>query len=268
MGLNFGLTQEQLEARRSAIGGSDAAKIVAGGEAWEALWLDKTGRKRPKAIMSQWDSALRHATEALQLEWYAHCTGHEVGRAGEIVSHPDFPIIRATLDGFDHSEQCVLQAKHVSEWTKNPIEWCIEHYSAQVQHEMLAAGTDRGKLLIMHGMKEPEVVNFTLDPFSAEVYISRCQEFWGYVERDEPPPGSTPIEARVPYEQMREVDFSGHNEFGSHAAIWLETQSAAKLFDKSAKELKALVSSDVKRARGYGIEIVRSKSGSLTIKGK
>lgn len=264
--INLGLTETQLLARRSALGGSDAPKIMEGGDAWARLWEDKTGRVKPKAVMSEWDSALRHSSEVLQMDWYAHKTGHEVGRLGEIISCKEHPIIRATLDGYDITDNIVLQAKHVSEWTPDPVNWCIEHYSAQVTHEMLACGTDKGMLLIIVGMKEPVWVNFTLDPFFAEAYITRCREFWTYVETDMPPTGAEPMPLPTPPEKMRAVDFDGNNMWSDLATSWLDSSGAAKKFDKAAKGIKEMIEPDIKLATGHGISVTRSKAGALSIK--
>jgi hypothetical protein len=132
---------------------------------------------------------------------------------------------------------------------------------------MIVCGTDKAIMSVMVGMKEPELVNFTLDPFFAEAYIARCREFWRYVETDTPPPGGAePMAAPVPPEDMREVDYSDSNEFCDFAVQWLENVASAKKFTAAEKGLKGIIEPDVKRAYGAGVEIKRSKSGSLTIK--
>lgn len=271
------LTPEQLEERRKGLGASDAKKIIDGGEAWIELWKDKTGRSTPKRIMGEWDAALRHTTEALQADWYEHKTGEMVKGRGKAVEYWGWPILRCTLDGMIYippdqggsvQEFGPFEAKHVSSFTPDPINWAIAQYTGQIQHQLIVTGTDNAILSIMVGMKEPELVKFTLDHFWAEAYIARCKEFWSYVETDTPPPGAEPMPVSIPIEAMREVDYSTSNEFGSFAAQWLETKLAAKSFQEAEKELKKLVEPDVRKAHGYGIEITRSKAGALTIKEK
>lgn len=262
------LTTEQLAERRKGIGASDAAKILAGGDAWAELWKDKTGRETPKRIMSEWDAAIRHVTEALQCDWYEHKTGTKIVERGKAVIWKEWPVLRCTLDGTSYTAPAfdVFECKHVSSWTPDPLNWAIEKYIPQLQHQMLCCGTNSGIMSVMVGMNQPELVNFTIDPFFTEVYIARCREFWRYVETDTPPPGAEPMPAPVPPEAMKEVDYSDSNEFGDFAGKWLENKVAAKKFAEAEKGLKGIVEADVKRGYGHGVEIKRSKAGALSIK--
>lgn len=261
------LTPEQLIERRKGIGASDAAKIIQGGPAWAELWKDKTGREVPKRIMSEWDAALRHCTEGLQCDWYEHKTGERVGSRGTAQVWDEWPVMRCTLDGLTVSSSVVFEAKHVSQFTPDPINWAIEKYTPQVMHQMIVCKADKAVLSIVVGMAEPKWVTFTLDPFQVEAYLERCHEFWGYVERDEPPPGAEAMPLSViSYEEMKAVDLSGNNEFGAFADDWKNNKSAAKSFSDAEKALKGLVEPDVKLAFNDTIEIKRNKAGSLSIK--
>lgn len=269
--MRFGsaLTPEQIEWRRQGIGASDASKILEGGEAWAELWAIKTGRTEQKRIMSDWDAALRHTTEALQCDWYEHIAGIGVAARGDGVEYSDWPILRCHLDGLilGFPRNIVFECKHLSEWTKDPIDWAIEKYLPQCSHQMIVTGTDEAILSVLVGMKEPTQVKLTLDPFFAEVYLARCKEFWSYVERDEPPPGAEKLSApkSVPIEEMRTVSFEGNNQFADFAADWLTNKVAAKKFESAAKGIKEMIEPDVKEASGYGVTVKRNKSG-LTIK--
>ena len=77
------LTEAQLIERQNGIGGSDAKKIVSG--AWHELWLDKTGRQTPKAILTPWDVSVRHALEPLVMDDYAEQNNRPVTRRGDLV---------------------------------------------------------------------------------------------------------------------------------------------------------------------------------------
>lgn len=266
------LTDEQLAERRKGIGASDAGKILDGGPAWADLFLDKTGRTKDKRIMSPWDAALRHTTESLQCDWYEHKTGGEVGARGVAMLCLPWPVLRCTLDGLvgypTEPSGLVFEAKHISEYTPDPINWAVAKYSGQIYHQMIVTGAEKGILSVIVGMSEPVWINFKLDPFFSEVYIARCREFWKFVETDTPPPGAEPLPPPIPHEDMRVEDFSTNNQFGDFAADWLENKLAAKKFELSAKGLKEMVKPDVRKAHGFGIEIARSKAGALTIKAK
>lgn len=266
--MRFGsqLTPEQIEWRKKGIGASDASKILEGGEAWAELWAVKTGRLVQPRIMSDWDAALRHTTEALQCDWYEHSTGIKVSARGQSIECGTWRVLRCTLDGL--TVDGVFECKHLSEWTKDPINWAVEKYLPQVSHQMIVTGTDEAILSVLVGMKEPIQVKLTLDPFFAEVYLARCKEFWSYVERDEPPPGAAKLlepPKSIPIEEMRVVDFTGNNQFSDFAADWLENKLAAKKFESAAKGIKEMIEPDVKEASGHGVLVKRTKSG-LTIK--
>lgn len=266
--MNFGLTEEQLIARRNGLGGSDAMAVITGGEEWVALWKDKTGRERINIGMSEWDSALRHCTEGLQCDWFEHKHGREVLCRGQAVICDEYPIIRCTLDGFIRDPRTVFQAKHVSQFTPDPINWCVDKYKVQVQHEMLASNAEVAILSILVGMKQPELVYIERDPFFQDAYIERCKEFWHYVETDTPPPGykeaiSGPA---MKLDDMREVDFKGNNTWADHAATWLGNVDAAKKFKGAEKAIKELIEDDVRKGSGHGIVVSRNKAGHLSIK--
>lgn len=278
--MRFGsqLTPEQIEWRRQGIGASDAAKILAGGEEWATLWAIKTGRIVQPRIMSDWDAALRHTTEALQCDWYEHLTERKgnVQLRGHQMTYSEWPVLRCTLDGATSSDtvsdittiDTIFECKHLSEWTKDPINWAVEKYKGQLNHQMIVTGTDEAILSVIVGMKQPELVKLSLDPFFAEVYLARCKEFWGYVERDEPPPGATKLlepPKSIPIEEMRVIDFTGNNKFSDFAADWLENKLAAKKFESAAKGIKEMIEPDVREASGHGLTVKRTKTG-LTIK--
>jgi predicted phage-related endonuclease len=264
------LTPEQLAERRKGIGASEAAMILEGGEAWIQLWKSKTGRGEVPFKMSEWDKALRHTTEGLQADWYAHKTGLKVDYRGQSHSYEEWPVLRCTLDGFIiHPEPIVFEAKHLSPFTPgDPIEWAVNKYFPQVQHQMIVMDAGKAILSVIVGMNEPVTHTFTIDPFFKDVYIERCKEFWHFVETDEAPPGAEKFELPpIPYEKMREVDMAGSNEFASFAADWVQHQAAAKTFKSAEAGLKKLIEKDVKRAYGYTIEVKRNRAGALTIKG-
>lgn len=264
--MNLGLSEAALIERRNGIGGSDAAAIIAGGESWYELWLDKTGQRPPRKIMGDWDSALRHTTEGLQLDWYAHITGSPATRRGEVVISQDFPILRCTLDGYDVADDLVIQAKHVSSFTPNAINWCLEHYSPQLNHEAMVCKAKGAVMTIIVGMAEPIHRKLTFDPFFAEAYLDRARAFWSYVEmRKEPPGDYSRLAVPLPESAMKEISMDGNNAWADAAARWKDNKDAAAKFEGARADLKKLLASDVKTATGHGVIASRDKRG-LTIK--
>jgi predicted phage-related endonuclease len=258
------LTKGQLAERRKGIGASDAAKIIAGD--WHQLWLEKTGRAEGEDLTWVFPVQLGSVTEALNLLFYGHNTGHEVTRCGEAVISKDHPFLRCTLDGFDAAEGAVVECKHVNGFSK--IEAVKERYTPQVIHQMICTGVRKGVLSVIIGTSEPVLEAIEYDDFFANEYISKAKEFWGFVERDEEPTLGKAMEvAPIAPEKMRTVDMTGSNEWAAGAADWLANKDAAKKFEGAQKALKDMVEADVCKASGHGLTITRSKAGSLLFKG-
>lgn len=251
------LTKEELAERRKGIGGSDALKIVKGD--WYALWLDKTGREEPKAILSPWDAAVRHALEPIILDHYATKNNIAVAKRGfAYVGTPAY--LRCTLDGWDERGWPV-DAKALNLFTPDAMKWAVEHYTPQMHHQMIVTGARRSVLAVSVGMKEPVEIPVERDDFFEASYLESCEDFWRYVESDTPPPGGPVLDVPVPIKELRTVDMSGNNRWAMFAGDWLGNRQAAATFDVAVKGVKALVESDVGEAAGHGIIAKRDGRG-------
>ena len=258
----LGLSPAQLAERRKGIGGSDAAKIISG--EWYDLWLDKTGRKEPEDLSGVLAVMMGHATEDFNAFWYEKLhPGSKIVSRGEVEIWGERPFMRCSLDGIIDPLNAVWQAKHVNAFSK--IEEVVARYTPQVTHEMIVTGCDKAVLSVFIGTDKYEAVEVGLEEFFASAYIERCVEFWGYVERDEPPPGAPALAVPVPAEKLRKVSMEGNNRWSMFAADWLANKTAAATFDVAVKGIKALVESDVGEASGHGIIVKRDKRG-LSIK--
>lgn len=280
------LSPEALAQRRLGIGGSDA-RIVVHGEPAEryALWKDKIGEAKPKKIMSDWNYALRMATETLQLDWYEHCNpGARVHNRGSVLVSEDYPFMRCTLDGVLKPTNVPINAKHVSRWTKEAREWCIEHYTPQVTHEAIVCEADYGLLSLLHGEKEPEIIRIDVDPIYAEHLIARERDFWRRVEERTPPEDCAELDApktAVKVERLRHLTIDG--EPGSPA--WVEmvrrnqwvpelvtlfgdfsrTHAAAAVHAITRENIKKLLPDDVGEVEHALARVTRNRAGSVTI---
>jgi predicted phage-related endonuclease len=258
------LTPEQLAERKKGIGASDAAKIVSGD--WFALWQNKTGAVPDEDLSDVFAVQLGVVTEELNLNWGERRTGAVIAHRGKAVVSKKHPFLRCTLDGFDVENKTVWQAKHVNGFSK--IDEIRAKYVPQVTHEMIVTGCRKAILSVIIGTTEPVFEMVDLDTAFASQYIEQARDFWGYVERNEPPPQVGALATPAPPTVMRVVDMSGSNAWGSAAADWLSTKDHAKTFDKSVKDLKSMVEPDVREATGFGIIASRNKAGSISIKVK
>lgn len=252
------------EKRRQHVGASDARVLMSGtADEIEQLRLEKLGRYKRPPILSPWDTALRRVSEILQLDWYEHVNGVSITSRGRSVISPDAPHMSAELDGFDDRLHMAIDAKHLSEWTKQPLEWAREHYAWQVVHQAVCCGTEIGVLSIMHGMKEPVILKFEIDPFEASLLIERVEWFWEHVTADRMIEGTTPIEPPKPLDvaTLRKVDMEGNNEWAVLAGLWLENRLSSKRFDDATKDIKSLLAKDIGEATGHGIKVTRDGRG-------
>jgi predicted phage-related endonuclease len=254
------MTPEEMIERRKGIGASDANKIIAGGEAWYQLFMEKTGRAEPEDLSGVWAVQLGKTTENLNLDWYERKVGRKLTSRQQIAVSAEYGYLRATLDGLDADAATVVECKHVNGFSKLPD--VVARYNAQVLHQMHCAQMPHGLLGIIIGANEPVWVEVEWDEFWFNSYVDRCREFWSYVEADREPPGApAPLAAPMPIEKMRTLDMTGNNAWSSFAVDWLENGKAAKKFEGAVKGIKGLVEADVRRAHGHGIEVTRDGRG-------
>jgi len=248
--------------RRTGIGGSDAARIMAG-EVFP-LWLEKTGRAEPEDLSDVLPVQIGTVTEPLNLHWFAKSTGKTVTHEGESRHHAAYPWMRCTLDGLTDNGTAIVQAKHVNQFSK--IDEVTQKYMPQIHHEMAVCGVERAYLSVFIGTFTHEVVEVALDDFYLAQLIDRERAFWAAVESDTPPEGSEPIAPPALPSEFRQVDMTGNNLWASSAADWLANKAGAATFKTAEKSLKELVEADVNHASGHGIVIKRSKATALSIK--
>lgn len=257
------LTPEALIERRKGIGGSDAAKIVEGGEAWHTLWLQKLGKIEDEDLSRVWPVQLGVVTESLNLDFYEWTFGRKVEARGSVMIHKGHPIIRATFDGIDFEERTVVEAKHVNGFSN--IATVRARYEPQVRHQMIVGDMLHGILSVIIGAAEPVHEPFEHDAFWAAEYIDRCEEFWSYVTKNKPPPGAPKMETIAKIEKYRTVDFTGDNVWAAFAADWLAAKTAAAKQKTAEKALKELVDADVGLATGHNVQAKRRKDGVIVL---
>lgn len=199
--------EEWLAARRSGIGGSDAAAIL-GLSPWATpltVWLDKTGRSAPK----EETEAMRIGTEleAFVARRYEQETGRRVQRfnrmvrRGRLLGNFDRLVVPEGAKVASHMGEVrtdtLLECKTSSrEWEDGvPL-----HYQTQVQHYMgLApqlAHADVACLFL--GRKHFEVFRVERDDAAIAEMAGRLEAWWErYVEGDVPPPPSSEADCRI-----------------------------------------------------------------------
>lgn len=177
--------------RRLGLGGSDAT-ILAEGDADRIhdLWLLKTGRKDP-GIELNLPILLGVVTEDVNRHWFEHTTGRKVWADGEERIHPDYPWIRASLDGITTAEdgrEAYWEAKAVNAFWKLPN--LVRKYNAQVHHCMACGGWEVSVLSVILGNKHV-VAEIEFDAWLWLDILDIEKEFWACITEDrEPTPNS------------------------------------------------------------------------------
>lgn len=247
--------------RALGIGGSDAAKIMSGD--WFELWEQKTGRRAPEDLSHILQPMLGAYTEPFNAHWFTQETGIPVSTENcDHLIHPVHKFMRANLDGI--CPNAAFEAKHVSAFAKE--DEIVTRYYPQCQHLMEVTGAELIYLSVIFGNQKWAYFDIPADAEYLEELVGREAEFWGYVEQDKPPPQQDAVVINIAFDDMREVDLTGNNQWASGAADWLEHRSAAKTFNDAVKSIKELVEPDVKLAHGHGIKATRAKNGAITLR--
>lgn len=257
--IRLGLTAEQLDARKDAIGGSDANVIMSGNEERILrLWREKRGEAEPEDLSDILAVQMGSFTEPLNVHWFEKQTGMKVKHRGAIARHPSIPHMRATLDGlFDGA---VFEAKHCG--TRSTDAEIFARYVPQLTHNCLCAIKSRAFLSVFKGNGDWVMFEYQLDADYAARLVEAEADFWHCVLTGTPPvavpPEPTPKPAGV-----IEYDMSGSNIWAAYASDYIETLLPAQRHEAAKKELKALVPDDASKCHGHGVTIKRGKNGAL-----
>lgn len=254
--------------RSDYVGGTDAKRIADGD--WLTLYEEKLGIRQPENLQHVFRVQLGIYTEAFHIKWLNLYHGFSIGSPKSFV-RPGKTWQVAHCDGVCATRGTFVDTKHSNgQATKQSM---LDWYLPQMAHYCMVTGYDHGWLSFIAGNSEPEF--FKVEP--SVTYIAMLDEleksFWWHVENKEPPDAvpakklqavaDAAVETLI--DDMRAVDMKGNNAWAQAASQYLDYQDGAKRFDQAKKELKELVEADVRHAYGYGVQIKRSKSGSLLI---
>jgi predicted phage-related endonuclease len=135
---------------------------------------------------------------------------------------------------------------------------------AQLQHNMLVAGTKKSVLSIINGGGKWVELSIEADPIYQTILIAAEKAFWRAVKTGETPMlfDCEPPKPRI--EAVRVVDMNASNSWAEFAALFRETREAHTNHERAKSELKELMPEDAKEAMGHGIRAKRSKSGAVS----
>jgi predicted phage-related endonuclease len=135
---------------------------------------------------------------------------------------------------------------------------------AQLQHNMLVAGTKKSVLSIINGGGNWVELSIEADPIYQTILIAAEKAFWRAVKPGEQPAlfECEPPKPRI--EPVRVIDMNASNSRAEFAALFRDTHRAHSDHERAKSELKGLMPEDAKEAMGHGIRAKRSKSGAVS----
>ena len=250
--------------RRHFIGGSDARIIMGKDEkALLRLWREKRGEEAPQDLSDVLIAQLGLATEDLNRRWYEVNSGKRVSDIQRQIRHRTIPWMAATLDGLVKETGAVFEAIFMLPWAFSESS-AAEKHMAQLQHNMLVAGTRKSVLSIITGGGTWIELSIDADPIYQTILIAAEKAFWQSVRTGEPPAlfDSEPPKPRI--EAVCVVDMTASNSWAEFASLFCETRQAHADHERAKSELKGLMPEDAKEAIGHGVRAKRSKSGAIS----
>jgi predicted phage-related endonuclease len=258
------IREKQGVDRRQFVGGSDARVIMGKDEkALLRLWRQKRGEAAAVDLSGELIVQLGLVTEDLNRRWYESKSGHRICNVQRHAIHRTIPRMAATLDGLVKETGAVFEAKFMLPWSFSE-EGAAEKHMAQLQHNMLVAGTKKSVLSIINGGGKYIELSIEADPIYQTILIAAEKGFWRAVKTGEPPIlfGCEPPKPHI--EAIRVVDMNTSNSWGEFAALFCVTREAHASHERAKSELKVLMPEDAKEAMGHGIRAKRSKSGAIS----
>lgn len=133
------LTEQQLAARKNGIGGSDAAAVM-GISKWETpykVWQEKVFGPPANDKDKNARKFIGNLLEPVIAKLYTEATGTKIEKPENTFFHPKYNFIMGHLDGFNKSEQIILECKTTSypnEWGEPGTCEMPDEYLCQVAH--------------------------------------------------------------------------------------------------------------------------------------
>src|ERR1700735_548621 len=236
--------------RRHFIGGSDARIIMGKDEkALLRLWREKRGEEASPNLSGVLIVQLGLVTEDLNRRWYELNSGHCISDIQRHAIHRTIPWMAATLDGLVKETGAVFEAKFMLPWSFSE-EAAAEKHMAQLQHNMLVAGTKKSVLSIISGGGKWIELSIEADPIYQTILIAAEKAFWSAVHTGQPPCLFDCEPPRPRIEAVRVVEMSGSNSGPESAGLFRKTRPAFLDHERAKAELKGLMPEDAKEAMG------------------
>jgi len=182
--------------RRRGLGASDAP-IILGVSPWKTpyqLWLEKTGRAEP--AKGNWATERGNEMEPRARARYELI--HLRDMPPVTMEHPEFPFIRASLDGLSTDGKIVLEIKCPGEKDHQTAKagQVPEKYIWQLEHQLFVTGAEEAHYFSYYEKKvdgfvttrDHALVVYHSVPERRKKLLKELFAFWDYIQKNEPPP--------------------------------------------------------------------------------
>ena len=186
-----------LQVRKGGIGSSDAAAAV-GLNPYKSqleLWMEKTGQDEqlPKVDPQDESSPLYWGTllEPIVAAHYTRRTGNKVRRVNAVLQHPTEPWMLANLDRevIGTPEVQILECKTAGiNGARLWKDGVPEYVQLQVMHQLAVTGSRAADVAVLIGGQDLQVHRIERDEALIANLMALERQFWGHVQRCEPPP--------------------------------------------------------------------------------
>ena len=259
--------------RATGVGGSDAAAIC-GESPWSTPldiymskvgYLDGIGRG---ADDETFDMRRGTLLEPVVLQLYTDETGFVVRKPDEAIVSPDYPFMRANLDGITPDGAIIQEAK-TARWrfppgNSDPAKqwgdpWTAEIplvYLFQCQHNMVVARVDVCHVPVLFGDFEFAIYEVEADREFQELMIEQEARFWAMVEARTPPDpvNDADVSKRWPISRPTQCTATADDlGIAGHLAAVREYAKKLEAFEESLKaELKRSMQDNEELVAGNG----------------
>lgn len=192
-----------LEARRSGLGGSDAA-VVLGLSNWKTplqLYREKRGETEAADLSGvsvvEWGNRL----EPVIRQAYADRTGETVRvlPPGSVLRHPQHDWMIGSLDGYTDSGKVleIKTARSADGWGEPGSDEIPEAYLVQVQHYLAITAYALADVAVLFGGSDLAIYQVPADPELHDLLYAAEADFWASVLDGREPAPRTMADART-----------------------------------------------------------------------
>jgi len=256
-------TRHWLGARKTGIGGSDAAALL-GVSKWKTpldVYLSKiTDDVQEETPAMHWG----HCLEPIVRDEYITQTGASVlVEPTTIYRHPEYPWMIGSLDGMatlPNQERRILEVKTSRSddgWGNPGTDEIPVAYIAQVQHYMAITGAPCADVAVLIGGSDFRLYHVPADADIQHLLIETEQHFWHeHVVPHNPPPPTTAKDLTVLFPRSFDVEKEATDEIHLVVKRLVALKAQRDALDKDIEEAE------------YAVKTYMGDAAGLTYQGK